>query len=249
MTGTFRALRWCLIASVVLITACGAGSASDDDDDSEGGGDGSARGGIHVEKHCNETFGDICSQQCSECWSVCAGAISSGVNCTGTCESICDCSDASPNVCTSWSYQFDLGTPHPDNVDACVALLTELDTRCFPDRPADARARTAACSQWVRAENQAAPAYYACVTQNVAAGECEGPAEECAPEPGTLGTTLCKTAIAQCKVCSIDAEAVDGIAALLRDDFSAAASSCFKLDSCFDKLDCLEAWQAIAFGY
>lgn len=198
-------------------------------------------GRVHYLKRCAETFADRCWNRCDDCWSECFGLFLDGVDCTGVCHSICECSDTYPPNCASWTGTFDFGEADANNESACQLLSTNLTKTCGTE------IREPLCHTMALAERPEAAAMYSCAAEKVAQGDCDSFDSGCSFPPEELGTTLCAEAFAECGTCPLDVALVDAEAGWLRDDVRAAASACLDLADCYERMLCLEAWQDAAF--
>jgi len=88
---------------------------------------------------------------------------------------------------------------------------------------------------------------YACAADKVSGGDCDAYTAGCTFPPEQFGTVLCSKVLTACDGCPLDVAFADHNAGWLRDDVRAAASACLELFGCFEKLNCLEAWQYAAF--
>jgi hypothetical protein len=166
----------------------------------------------------------------------------SDFDCTGTCESVCDCTGYSSKTCVRWGASFDVGPANPQNEAACDELSTQMSTVCSQG------VGDGLCHKFARAERSEAAAMYLCAASKVRDGDCETPFVGCRFPAEQLGTTLCNEFSAHCYGdCPLNAAEVDDDAGWLRDDVRSAASACLGLSECSHRQLCLEAWQGVAF--
>ena len=107
---------WSSVLLVALLSGC---SSAAEDEAAES--DSLEFGRFTCSEQCVRSGVDECQRLCSDCWDTCGvAAARSGVSCAGVCTSVCDCTPAQEQSCSSYEYACDAGEADPAVEVACM---------------------------------------------------------------------------------------------------------------------------------